>query len=129
MKQEDLDQILLKDRNITPAESFSTNVMARSEKEAAPKLSNPFFWLYLVLLFALSIPAMLFFPADAFVRTMTVLASDFGSWLLAFPKLVFQQEFLAVSTSLLGTWFLVWISLRLAGAGRQILALLSLKQR
>ena len=119
MKPDDLDQILLGDRKIEPAESFTVNVMARIEKEAAVKHSIPFLRLGLIVcLLVLSIPAILFFPADAFVRMMTAISYNIGSWILASPKLALRHDILAVSTSLWGTWILVWLSLRLAGANR-----------
>jgi len=74
--------------------------------------------LQIVCLFALSILVILFFPADAFVRMMTAISYDLGNWILAYPQLALQHEILAISSSLLGTWFLVWLSLRLAGANR-----------
>ena len=119
MKPDDLDQILLGDRKIAPGESFTANVMARIEKEAATECSIPFLRLGLIVcLLAISIPVILFFPVDAFVRVMTALSYDLGSWILDAPKLALQPEMLAISASLLGTWLLVWFSLRLAGASR-----------
>jgi hypothetical protein len=118
MKPDDLDQILLRDQQIAPTDTFTTNVMARIENEAAAELPIPFFQLRLVLLLALLIPAVLLFPTHAFVRTMTAFSYNLSNWILSSPDLALRQEILTSTSSLLGTWFLIWVSLRLTGSSR-----------
>lgn len=118
MKPDDLDQILLGDQKIAPTDTFTTNVMARIEKEAAAELAIPFFRLRLVLLLALSIPVLLLFPTDAFVRTMTAFSSNLSNWILSSPELALRPDIFTATASLLGTWFLIWVSLRLVGGSR-----------
>lgn len=116
MRQDELDRILLSDSQIEPAASFTAKVMARIETAAAANPRIPFPWLRLAaLLPAVMIPVILFFPAKPFVHTMNSLSWDLGNWILTVST---GNAFMMASASLLGTWLLVWFSLRLAGAGR-----------
>jgi hypothetical protein len=120
MNPDDLDAILLSDKQIKPSSSFMEDVMERVQIEAAEARPIPFPWIrFAAVLLVLSIPILWFFPAEAVLRTMNSLSYSLGNWIISSSfETTLQNSFLTAFASLLGSLMLIWLSLRLAGARR-----------
>ena len=119
MKPDDLDKILLSDRQIDPSPSFAQNVMLRVQTEASLGRREPFPWFrFAAIMFIMAIPAIWFFPSVPVLNAMNTMSYSIGEWLLSPGDPALRQALRTVFVSLLGTLILVWFSLRLAGADR-----------
>jgi hypothetical protein len=119
MKLDDLDQILLSEKTITPSASFGPAVLSRIQTEASPRLPLPFPWIPFVLsLLLVVILSAFFFSADPGLRSMHQMFYDFSEWIGSPMDPTLKNAVLAACASLLGTLMLLWFSLRLIDARR-----------
>ena len=119
MNTDDLDKILLSEKQIDPSPSFMRDVMLRVQTESSFGLRPSFSWFrFAAIMFIIAIPAIWFFPSESVLHTMNSVSYSLGKWILAPGDLVLRQTLLTMLASLFGTLILIWFSLRLAGADR-----------
>lgn len=119
MKQNNLDRILMSDKEIEPSASFAANMMSRIQAEEPPPSPIPFPWFR----FALTVPivailTVLFFPSETVPHALNTFFLNIGQWIVAPGDPALRTALLSAFASLTGTLLLVWISLRLAGDER-----------
>jgi hypothetical protein len=119
MKQGDLDRILLSEKSIIPSPSFSTNVLAHIPDDAPPRRHLPSPWIPLLLsILVLAILGMLFLRQYSALRSVYPAAVDRYRWIAAPADPILKNTLLLAFASLLGTWMIIQVSLRLiAGKG------------
>ncbi|HYK89901.1 MAG TPA: hypothetical protein VE398_14085 [Acidobacteriota bacterium] len=116
MKMDELDRILSSDQMLTPSSDFESRVMKRILVEAAsPSIRFP--W----TLFALSLTVQAFLAGlaartDIVYRANHLLWKKIDIWITALSDPALQIAALMAVTSIVGTFLLVWGSLRLTGA-------------
>ena len=114
MKQDELDRILVSEEQIEPSATFTELVMNCIRLE-----SKPFPWiLFLLLLAVVTIPAVYFFPSEAVLRAEQAIFQYIGHLVTAPMDETLANALFPAALSLSGSLFLVWVSFRLAGAGR-----------
>jgi len=119
MSSDDLDKILLSDRQIDPSPSFARQVMLRVQAEASFGHRPSFQWIrFAAVMLIMAIPVIWFFPSESVLNAMNLMSYAIGKWILTWGDLASSYAFLSVFASLLGTLVLVWFSFRLVGADR-----------
>jgi hypothetical protein len=118
MKPDDLQQILLSEKPITPSSSFAANVMSRVQAEAEPPFRSPFPWIPFALTAPMVILAVLYGRADPALRALGQLSYKLAEWITAPADAALRNTILSAFSSLLGTLLVIRFSLRLTGAKR-----------
>ena len=114
MKQDELDRILVSEEQVEPPATFTESVMDRIRLK-----DRPFPWiLFLALLAAAAIPVVAFFPSTAVFQAEEAVFRQIGQFLTSGMDETLVNALLMTALSLSGTLFLVWVSFRVAGAGR-----------
>lgn len=117
MNPDELDKILLSEKQIEPASFFVDQVMARVQAEASSDRGIPFPWfLFTAVILAVAVATFLILPAHAVLLTMHGLCYGIGKWMISPPDTALRNALLSGFASLLGTLLLVWFSFRLAGS-------------
>ena len=117
MNPDDLDRILFTEKRIEASPSFMRDVMMRVQAEASYRRQIPLSWIPCAAITgALSILAIWVFPVDSVLRVTYGLSYALGEWIIASPEMFFGNALLTALGSLLGTFLLIWISLRLVDA-------------
>ena len=117
MNKDELDHILLSDKQIDPSPSFTRNVMLHIQSE--PKLIRPlpFPWIrFSAVMIVLSILILWIFPSDSVVHGMSAMAAGIGNWIFAMDDPAIQFTLLPILGSFAGTLIFLWLSFRLVGA-------------
>lgn len=119
MKLDDLDQILVSEKSVTPSSSFAADVMSRIQTEASPRLQLPFPWIPFVLsILLLAILSALLLRSDPELRGMHHLVSTLSEWIVFPVEPVIRNAIVSAFASLLGTLMVLWFSLRLTDTRR-----------
>jgi hypothetical protein len=119
MNPEDLDRILLSEKQIEPSSTFEGDVMMRVRAQASYSRHIPFPWLpFATVTLVLTVLAMWLFPAGSVLRGTNWLSYTIGNWIMAPSDSTLRNVLLSAFASLVGTLLLIWFSLRLAGANR-----------
>lgn len=120
MYPDNLDKILLSEKQIEPSSAFTENVMLRVQAEALLRQQKPFPWIHFAAsMLIITILSIWLFPADSVLRSMNSLSHFVAEWIVAPPSFAaLQNVLLSACASILGSLLLVWLSLRLAGAER-----------
>jgi hypothetical protein len=119
MNSDDLDKILLSEKQIEPSSSFLADVMVRVRDEASYDPRIPFPWMrFAAVTLVAAILTIWIFPAEPVLRAMHSLSYAIGKWMITLPDMALRDALLSASASLLGTLLLVWLSLGLTGARR-----------
>jgi hypothetical protein len=120
MNPDNLDKILLSEKQIEPSSTFMNNVMARVQVEALYSRQKPFPWIrFAGLIIVLTILSIWLFPAESVLRGINSLSHFIADWIVATPSITaLPNALLSASASILGSLLIVWLSLRLAGAER-----------
>ena len=119
MKQDELNEIFRRERKVEPSPSFTRAVMSRVEYEASQASQPcpvPFPWILLSTVALLTVLAIWAFPEAG--RAMNAVSYSAGKWLLSPPEAALRNMVFPAAGSILGTFMLIRLSLRLAGAGR-----------
>ena len=116
MKPDDLDEIFRREKEIEPSPWFARSVMSRVECEASQPRRVPFPWALFSAIAFLIILAIWAFPEAG--SAMNAVSYSAGRWLVSPHEAVLRRVILPAAGSILGTFMLIWLSLRLAGAGR-----------
>jgi hypothetical protein len=118
MNPDDLDSILISEKAIDVTPSFAREVMARIESEASnhPRISFP--WIpFAAIMLILAVIVIWVFPVDPALRAAYLMSNALGQWMIAAPNTIFGRTLLFALASLLGSFLLIWISLRLVEDG------------
>ena len=119
MNPDDLDKIVLAEKHVAPSPGFVHEVMLRVEAEALSSHRRPFPWIpFLASMLTLTVVSIRLFPADSVLRAMNSFSGFMADWIAA-PNSVpaIHNVLMPVSASILGSLLLIWLSLRIAGAG------------
>ena len=118
MNQDNLDDILLSEKQIEPSPSFTHDVMARILSE--PKYMRPlrFPWIrFSAATLVLAFLTIRIFPTESVIHGMNSTTSAIVNWIIALdPALELALQ--STIACLAGTLILVWLSFRLTGADR-----------
>jgi|WetSurMetagenome_2_1015567.scaffolds.fasta_scaffold136604_3 hypothetical protein len=118
MKPDELDRIFLSEKRMEASPSFAREVMARVGSEAFYRRRFPFPWIpFAAITLVLAIFAVWVFPADWVLRGTYRLSYTIGQWIMAPPVMDLGSALLPALAALVGTFLLVWMSLRLVEAG------------
>jgi hypothetical protein len=118
MNPNELDRILLSEKPLEPSAAFLRGVMARIEIENSCRRRAPFPWFqFTILMLAAALAAVWAFPADAALRTTYRFSYAIGEWMMAIPDLTGGSTPALALASILGTFLLVWLALRLVESG------------
>lgn len=119
MKLEDLDRILLAEKEIEPSVTFEGNIMSRVQAEAVQNRRIPFPWIpFAAAILILTVLVLRFYPIDSVLRGVDLISSTIVNWVVFPTDVTLRNALLSEFVSLAGTLFLVWFSLRLAGNSR-----------
>jgi len=114
MKQDELDHILVSEKQIEPSNSFTETVMNRIQTE-----NMRFPWIRFALATAVvAILSFAYFPSEAVLHAEFALWSRMSGFFEVSMDETLRDAILYVFASLSGTMFLVWASFRLAGGSR-----------
>jgi hypothetical protein len=118
MNPDDLDRIFLTEKRIEASPSFMREAMMRVRTEASYRRRVPFPWIpYTAVTLVLALAAIWVFPVDSVLRATYWLSYTMGNWIISPPEMGFGKVILPALASLLGTFLLAWISLRLVDTG------------
>ncbi len=116
MSQDDLDRILLSEKQICTSSSFTEDVMVRIRAESSSHSYTPFPWIcFAGLMLVLAILVIWIFPTDSVVHAMNSMSYAIGQWITEPSDIALRSAFLSALASIAGTLILVWFSLRLVG--------------
>jgi hypothetical protein len=119
MNKDELDRILLSEKQIEPSPSFTRNVMLHVQTEPKFIRPLPFPWIrFSAVMIVLSILMLWIFPTDSVVHGMSMMSAGIGKWIFAMDDPAIQITLLPILGSLAGTLILLWLSFRLVGANQ-----------
>ena len=119
MKMDELDNILISEKDVEPSPTFTRNVMAQVESEDSIHRPLPFPWIpFSACILVVALLSFWYFPADSFVFGIKETIQAVGSWIPTFEDPESRQTVQYLLFSLTGSLILIWLSLRLADANR-----------
>jgi len=114
MKPDDLDKILLSEKQIVPSRSFAEDAMARVRAESFRRPPSFQSICFAAFMFVLALATVWIFPSRPVLREMHILSYSIGKWMVSVSEAALPHSFLLSLYALIGTLLIVWLSLRLA---------------